>query len=99
MHLVLNKIRECAGCRFYQPGPDGRGVYDPETACGTCERNPRLVEFLTDRKEKLDKRDSLIPPESLELPPGEAREDIQKGTDTELKDWGLHRRPRPRPRR
>lgn len=96
MQLVLTKLNDCGGCRWLVVGPDGAGVHAPETACGNCERNPRLVTFLHDNKEK-----PPAPP-TIEIPPVPEHEGLsalQKANEAEAAEWGLSIRKRAPDRR
>lgn len=99
MHLVLNKLGECDGCRFFVKGDDGRGIHDPSSPCGACERNPRLKEYLVDRKERITAEERRRPLGELAPIAGDIIARLDERTDPELDDWGLRRRGNRQPKR
>lgn len=91
-HITFTRVGDCGGCRFLVIGQDGRGVYGSETPCGTCERNPRVILFLSDRKEKQET--PRLPPGSLVPHPGDPVSELDKDNDGFFAEHGLRRRPR-----
>lgn len=96
MHLVLNKIGECGGCRYLIIGPDGSGEHRSDSPCGNCERNPKLLTFLRDNKAKPEK---VEPIEVPEVPPTEGLPKLLAENEAEAREWGISLAPRAPKRR
>lgn len=96
MHLVLNKLGECGGCRYLVIGPDGAGEHSADSPCGNCERNPKLLTFLRDNKARQEKVPDVEIPE---VPPTEGLPALTAGNAAIAKEWGITPRSETRPRR
>lgn len=81
MHVVLNKVGECAGCMFFD------NTFSAET-CRYCERNPNIVAALRDNKRK---QPGALPPEALESGPDDPLKKMDQLNAAELAQFGVTR--------
>lgn len=83
MQLVFDRVGKCDGCIFFD------GKWRSETACGACERNPKIKNL----KDCFNKPKALVKSIKGEMPrpPADDRTmEVEHENDEAMGDFGVH---------